>query len=519
MKNALGIEIPDSIPGFGQLTPYQGEWTIVEQVQKQPRDYTIQKPMKVHDRDHTKLCATIDDCLQKLDLKDGMTISFHHHMRSGDETIFPIVSKLAEMGYKNMTLASSSLTSAHECLLPYLQNGVITRIWTSGLRGSLGKAVSEGVLDIPAIFHSHGGRARAIETGKLKIDIAFIAAAAVDPQGNATGAMGQSACGSLGYAMVDAEYARQVVVVSDNIVPYPCLPASIIQEHVDYVVPIDKIGNPAKIAGDTTRITKNPMDLRIAKLASDAITLSGYVKPGYSLQAGAGGASLAVVRYLSETMRERNVTGSFMLGGVTSNMTRMLQEGLFHAIFDVQSFDAAVTGSLYHNPKHVEISASQYANPFNCGCMTHQLDIVILAALEIDTNFNVNVLVGSDGYIRGASGGHCDTAAGAKLTVVVAPSIRGRLPIVKKNILTVITPGSSVDLLVTERGICINPLRTDLIEAFKNSRLPIRDIHDLCEEVTYLCGVPREPEWEDKIVGLVEYRDGSIIDVIRKVKK
>jgi citrate lyase subunit alpha / citrate CoA-transferase len=518
MKNSIGIDIPSSIEGIGELEPFKGEWSVVNKI-KSGEVYKTAQPLKVRSKFHKKLCVNVDDCLKKLDLKDGMTISFHHHMRGGDETVFPIVSVLASMGLKDLTLASSSLTSAHECLVPFLESGVITRIWTSGLRGKLGRAVSEGKLKYPAIFHSHGGRARAIESGKLKIDVAFIAASAADEKGNATGSCGPSACGALGYAVADSEYAKQVVVLTDNLVDFPCFPASIKQKDVDYVVPFDSIGDPKKIAGDSTRITRNPMDLRIAELAAEAIIKSGAVKPDFSMQTGAGGASLAVARFIREHMKENDIKGSFLLGGITSVMTDMIEEGLFTTAFDVQSFDAAVAKSMYSNPRHVEISASEYANPLNCGCMVNALDVVILAALEIDTDFNVNVLVGTDGYIRGASGGHSDTAAGADLTVLVAPSIRGRLPIIRDKIGSVVTPGSSVDLVVTERGICINPARDDLKEKLANSGLPIRDIHDLAKEVEKVCGKSELPEFDDKVVAVVEYRDGTVIDVIKKVKQ
>lgn len=517
MKNAIGVDIPKKIDGLGEVVSFKGEWALVDKaktsnVQKEPQS------LRVKPKGFKKMCKDIKDCLDKLEIKDGMTISFHHHMRGGDGTIVPIIEALANRGIKNLTLASSSLTGAHEPLVSYVEDGTITRIFTSGCRGKLGQAVSAGKLKYPAVFHSHGGRARAIQEGRIKVDVSFISASAADDAGNATGSHGKSACGSLGYAMIDAEYAKQVVVITDNVVEYPCQPASIQQCNVDYVVPIDSIGDPKKIAGDSTRITKNPMDLRIAELAAEAIIKANYIKEGYSFQCGAGGASLAVARFIREYMEQKEIRGSFLLGGITSVMTDMLESDLFKYAFDVQSFDSAVSQSICNNPKHVEISANQYANPMNCDCMTHKLDVVVLAALEVDINFNVNVLVGADGNIRGASGGHCDTAAGANLTVIVAPSIRGRLPIIKKQITTVVTPGSSVDLLVTERGICINPARKDLKKALKDSGLPIVDIKDVATEVERLCGKQNEPEFEDDIVAVVEYRDGSIIDVIRKVK-
>ncbi|MDD2717149.1 MAG: citrate lyase subunit alpha [Candidatus Wallbacteria bacterium] len=514
MKNKLGIEIPEKIEGVGSLIPFQGEFTLIN---SQTEKYKTPQPIRKSKTGH-KLLPDLKNCLEKLSLRDGMCISFHHHFRGGDETVFKVISLIAEMGFKNLTIASSSLTTAHDPLIPFVENGVISRIWTSGLREKLGKTISAGKLGIPVIFHSHGGRARAIETGKLKVDLAFIAAAAADCEGNATGSFGKSACGALGYPMVDSEYAAEVVVLTDNLVEFPCHPASIKQHNVDYVVPVDRIGDPKKIGTGSTRLTRNPLDLRIAQLATQAIDKCGYIKPGFSLQTGAGGASLAVAKFIRELQRERKIKGSFLLGGITSTMVEILEEGLFNVAYDVQSFDDMVTHSIYKNQQHVEISSSQYANPFNAGCFVNMLDVVILAALEVDTDFNVNVLTGSDGLVMGASGGHCDTAAGAKLTVVVAPSMRARTPIVRDKIATIVTPGCSVDLLVTERGICVNPARTELIETLKRSRLPILEIHDLAKNVEKLCGKPAPIEWDDKIVGLVEYRDGSIIDVIRKVK-
>jgi citrate lyase subunit alpha/citrate CoA-transferase len=197
----------------------------------------------------------------------------------------------------------------------------------------------------------------------------------------------------------------------------------------------------------------------------------------------------------------------------------MLEEGLFRSVFDVQSFDAAVSSSLRENKNHIEIPSSLYANPFNCGCMTNKLDIVVLGALEVDTNFNINVITGSEGYIRGASGGHSDTASGAKLTVVVCPSFRGRIPIIKKKVHTIVTPGETVDVVVTERGVCVNPAKPELAEKLRKAGMIVKNIEDLEIEVDTITGVPERIETTDKIVGLVEYRDGTIIDVIRQVKE
>ena len=516
MKNVIGREIPEYIEGVGKIDMFVGAW---EKLKKGWMDeVTIPPPNKAKLPHQSKICQTLEEAIIKTAPKDGMTVSFHHHLRNGDNILVNSIEILAKMGIKNITLASSSLNEVHNPILKYLKDGTITKIWSSGIRGEIGKAISEGVLDLPVTIHSHGGRVRAIHTGKINVDLAIIAASAADNEGNATGCKGKSAFGSMGYASIDTRYAKQVIVVSDNIVDYPCIPISITQNFVDYVVKIDSIGDASKIATGSTRITKSPIDLRIAKLAANVIEHSGSFKNGFSFQVGAGGASLAVAKYIREKMKKAEIKGSFILGGVTSYGVDMLNEGLFNTIFDVQSFDAAVCSSLIDNSHHIEIPAALYANPFNCGCMTNKLDIVVLGALEIDTNFNVNVITGSDGTIRGASGGHSDTASGATLTIVVCPSFRGRIPIVKKSIHTVVTPGESIDVLVTERGICVNPLKPELEENLIKGGLNIRKIEDLQEEVESIVGKVEEIEFTDKIVGLIEYRDGTIIDVIRQVK-
>ena len=515
MKNVLGVEIPEHIEGLDNLEPYQGAWAKLTQ-DKLP-EIAAPRPMKAKKAHMSKMCDTLEDAVKKCNPHDGMTVTFHHHLRGGDGVLMMTIEILDRLGIKDITLASSSLTSAHDGLVPYIEKGMITRIFASGIRGRLGEIISMGKLKHPAVIHSHGGRVRDILTGRIKPDLAVLAASAADEEGNGTGAFGPSAFGSMGYAMIDAQYAQNVVMVTDNLVDYPCVPCSLRQHFVDYVVKVDSIGDATKIASGTTRITKSPMDLRIARIAATVIEHSGLFKEGMSFQVGAGGASLAVAKFLREDMRRKEIKGSFMIGGVTSYGVDMLEEGLFQAIFDVQSFDAAVSTSVYSNPNHIEISCDQYANPYNCGAMTNKLDVVVLGALEVDVDFNVNVITGSSGEIRGASGGHSDTASGANLTVIVCPSFRGRLPIIQDRVHTVVTPGDSVDVVVTERGVCVNPAKPNLAAALKKAGVKVVDIHALKEEVDNITGVPAPKQLGDKVVALVEYRDGTIIDVIHSV--
>ena len=129
--------------------------------------------------------------------------------------------------------------------------------------------------------------------------------------------------------------------------------------------------------------------------------------------------------------------------------------------------------------------------------------MVILSALEVDVNFNVNVLVGSDGIIRGAIGGHPDTAADSSLSIIVCPLLRGRIPCIVDEVTTLITPGSTVDVVVTEYGIAVN----------------IVDIHDLKERAIGIIGEPAPLPFGDKVVGIVMNRNGSVQDVIMNIKE
>ena len=516
MKNSLGKEIPEYIEGYGKTELYQGAWTKLNK--GWINEKTDPPPIKASQPHFNKVCDTLEQAIKKCEPYDGMVVSFHHHLRGGDYLLIQTIEILDKLGVKDITLASSSLTTAHDGLVPYLKKGTITRIFSSGVRGKLGEAISYGILKKPVVIHSHGGRVRAIQTGEIGIDLAIVGASAADEEGNATGSHGKSAFGSIGYAMIDSWYASRVIVVTDNMVEYPCVPPSIRQNYVDYVVKIDSIGDASKIATGTTRITKSPLDLRIAQLAAEAIIHSDYFKEGISFQVGAGGASLAVAKFIRKEMKKRSITGSFLLGGVTSVLVEMLEEGLFKSIFDVQSFDAEVSSSILNNTYHIEIPSGLYANPYNCGCMTNKLDVVVLGALEVDTNFNINVITGNDGALRGASGGHSDTASGAQLTVVVCPSFRGRIPIIKKEINNIVTPGESVDLVVTERGTCVNPRRPELEKQLIKAGINIRKIEDLEKEVEQFTGTPKEVELLDNIVGVIEYRDGTVIDIIRQTK-
>lgn len=510
MINAAGREIPEVIAGLKRVVPYAGPFALEPQGRMAGPRLTVRRPGA------DKRLESIDQAIDAAGLKDGMTISFHHHFRNGDYLLNAVVEAIARKNIKDITLAPSSLTDANKAIIPFIEAGVITAIETSGARGALGRLLTAGVLSRPVIIRSHGGRARAIECDELHIDVAFIGAPCCDTYGNINGVDGKSACGSLGYAMVDAAYADKVVAITDHLVPHPVFPVSIPQTQVDYIVEVESIGDPKGIASGALRISKDPRELLIAEYAAGVMEYSGYFKDGYSLQLGSGGAALAAARFIREKMLAKSITASFGVGGVTAPFVGMLEEGLIRSIFDTQDFDMVSIESLKKNPNHVEMSASYYANPHSRGAIVNNLDFVILSATEIDVDFNVNVITDSNGVLMGASGGHCDTAAGARVSIVVAPLLRGRLPMVRDKVHTIVTPGETVDVVVTERGIAVNPRRRDLLEHLKSAGLPLLRIEQLQQIAYGLAGKPAPIPVSDEVVALVEYRDGSIIDVIRK---
>ncbi|MHB1400587.1 MAG: citrate lyase subunit alpha [Trichloromonadaceae bacterium] len=510
VKNSLGRLIPAQFNGK-DLIPYRDPFSL------RPQGNVAPRPLRRVNPGERKLLGSLREAIEAAGLRDGMTIATHHHLRNGDVLLGLVVRELDALGLRDIRIASSSVHPVHAEIIPFIEKGVISAL-ECGVNGPIGELASKGELNCPIVVRTHGGRARSIISGQVTVDLAFIAAPCCDEYGNMNGFYGPSACGSLGYAHTDAEHARCVIAVTDNLVPYPASPISIPQTLIDFVVTIDSLGDPRKIVSTTTRVTSDPVGLLIAKYASQVIDASGLLRDGFSFQTGSGGISLAVADHVRRMMREQRVKGSFGCGGITGYFVDMLEEGLFQSLFDVQCFDLKAVESMGRNRAHMEISADMYANPFNAGAVVNRLDTVILGATEVDVHFNVNVNTESNGYLLHNTGGHSDTAAGAKLAIIVAPSIRGRLPIVKDEVTTITTPGETVDVVVTERGIAVNPKHQELRSELLRRRLPVKEIAELQQEIYQITGRPRPLEFTDQVVALIEYRDGSIIDVVRQVK-
>jgi citrate lyase subunit alpha / citrate CoA-transferase len=512
VQNALGRWVPTEINGMPAI-PYLGIG------KHRPTGHKAAPPIRTcsdYPLDGNKVVADIKTALQRAGLRDGMTIGSHHHFRNGDLVANKVFQAAAELGVKNLRWVPSAAFPCHAPLIDLMESGVIHHIEGS-MNGPLGEYTSRGKMKGMGVLRSHGGRWQAIQDGEVHIDIAVIAAPTADPFGNATGDRGPAACGLLGFALADSIYADHTIVVTDNLVPFPCIPWQIQGNNVDQVVVVDCVGDPKKIVSGTTEITKSPDRLLIAELTARFCDEAGIVQDGFSFQAGAGGTALSFALFLRDMMRERKIKARFVRGGSTKYLVEMLEEGLTDYILDGQTFDLDGVRSMRENPGHINTSPFTSYNWHGKGNFASQVDAVVLGATEVDVNFNANVVTHSDGMLLHGIGGW-QNCLFSKCSILPVPSFRDRIPVLLDNVTTLVGPGELIDVIVTERGIAINPLRQDLRDKLRGSLLPIREIHEIKQEVEDICGgKPERPELGEKVVAAIKWVDGTVIDGVRQV--
>ncbi len=454
--------------------------------------------------------------LERCGLEDGMTISTHHHLRNGDRVALQALEAAAELGAMDLMWLPSASFPCHAPAIDLMEKGVVHHIEGS-MNGPLGEYCSRGRMRGLGVLRSHGGRWQAIQDGEVHIDVAVIAAPTADPFGNADGSHGPSACGSLGFALADSMYADHVIVVTDNLVPFPCVPWQIQGNNVDYVVEVESIGDPSLIVSGTTQITRSPDRLLIAEFVARFLRDSGIMRDGFSFQAGAGGIALAFVGFVKEMMKAAGVKARFVRGGSTGYLVDLLREGLTDYILDGQTFDLAGVESIATDPRHIPTSPFTSYNYHGKGNFATMVDAVVLGATEVDLDFNANVVTHSDGLLLHGIGGW-QNCLFSGCSILAVPSFRDRIPVIVDEVTTVTGPGELVDVVVTERGIAVNPRRADLLEALKGADLPIRSIAEIKDEVEAIVGGPPEkPSLLDRPVAVIKWVDGTAIDTAWQV--
>jgi citrate lyase subunit alpha/citrate CoA-transferase len=514
VRNAAGRMVPAFVNGrqeapFAGLDCYKPEGRKAAPPVRSAIDYPRNGDKRVPDlATALKLCG----------LRDGMTISNHHHLRNGDLIALEALRTAASLGVKDLMWFPSASFSCHAPMTELMEAGVIHHIEGS-MNGPLGDYCSHGKMRGLGVLRSHGGRWQAIQDGEVHIDIAVIAAPTADFFGNADGSHGKSACGSLGFALADSVYADHVIVATDNLVPFPCIPWQIQGNNVDFVVELPSIGDPAKIVSGTTQITRSPDRLRIAEMVARFLRDTGIMRNGFSFQAGAGGIALAFVDYLCRYMREKGVKARFVRGGSTKYIVEMLQEGLTDYILDGQTFDLDAVRSIAEDPRHLPTSPFTSYNFHGKGNFASMVDAVVLGATEVDLNFNGNVVTHSDGRMLHGIGGW-QNCLYAGCTILAMPSFRDRIPTIVDQVTTLTGPGELIDVVATERGIAINPRRQDLIDAVRGSDLPIRKIEEIKAEVEKICGgKPQKPQLMDEPCAVVKWVDGTVLDTIWRISE
>ena len=69
-----------------------------------PRTRRCEKPVD------TKVVDSLVEALKQCGAKDGMTFSFHHHLRDGDYVVNQVMAAaIEELGLKDLTIAATSL--------------------------------------------------------------------------------------------------------------------------------------------------------------------------------------------------------------------------------------------------------------------------------------------------------------------------------------------------------------------------------------------------------------------------
>jgi citrate lyase subunit alpha/citrate CoA-transferase len=511
--NAAGRRVPTVVNGTGQVA-YQG---VAAYGPEGAKHGAAIRSCKDYPENGDKRVPDLKTALELCGLTDGMVLSTHHHFRNGDKVALMALNAAAELGVKDLMWFPSASFPCHAPVIDLMDSGVVHHIEGS-MNGPLGEYCSRGKMRGLGVLRSHGGRWQAVQDGEVKIDVAVIAAPTADAFGNCDGSHGPSACGSLGFALADSMYAERVIVVTDNLVPFPCIPWQIQGNNVDRVVEVDSVGDPSKIVSGTTQITKSPDRLLIAEYVARFIRDAGIMCDGFSFQAGAGGIALAFAQFLKDMMQRAGVKARFVRGGSTQYLVELLRDGLTDYILDGQTFDLAAVESIASDPHHVATSPFTSYNYHGKGNFASMVDATVLGATEVDVSFNANVVTHSDGLLLHGIGGW-QNCLFAGCTILAIPSFRDRIPVIVDQVTTLTGPEELIDVVVTERGIAINPRRADLLDRVRGSDLPIRPIGEIKQEVERMIGgPPQPPRLTDRPVAVVKWVDGTVLDTVWQVE-
>ncbi|MET4162042.1 citrate lyase subunit alpha/citrate CoA-transferase [Marinobacterium sp. MBR-111] len=457
--------------------------------------------------------GAIEDSIVDSGVKDGCVISFQHHLRNGDLILIKVLKAFKLLGIKDITLAAYAIMDCHDELIDFIEDGTVKKIYTNFLSAKVARFISYGYMKEPAVLQTHGGRISSIMSGRLNIDITFIAAPCVDINGSII-CQAEKSLGPLGYSIDDAIYSKYTVAVTDSILREPGRYIEVNNKHINFVAFVDKIGDSKKISFKNTIPAVDEKSCRIAENTIKVIGATPLFKSGFSYQAGVGGVSLSIIRSLRDLMISRSVKSSFLLGGIMKCHVDMLHEGLVERLYDFQCFDSCAIQSYNTDSSHYRLTAKSYVNPNDSDAFVKKLDYSVLGANEVDMNFNANLITGEDNLIIGGGGAHLDICAGSKISIVTTRLTTRKTPKIVSSVNTISTPGENIDVVVTECGIAVNPIRTDIIRILKDKGIKIATMEELKKLAEKKSDKKIITEKGKQVVAIVEDQFGKVIDYV-----
>ncbi|OYW02199.1 MAG: hypothetical protein B7Z61_11800, partial [Acidobacteria bacterium 37-71-11] len=331
--NSLGRDVPTTIAGR-DFRPFAGAFAAM------PDETT--HPARIPSRpfDGSSKVTTFERVFDVV--RDGDAVSFPHYYRTGgDRFLRAVIAELTRRGLKGIRLIGNAYFGELDYLVEAVRDGTIAYIYGNPY-GGLAKAAGSGaLLPLRIMGCSHGGRQRDIALGIEPVRLAIFPAPAADPWGNASGLLGNcdERCGPLGLFDADVRYADYACVcagtVFDRFLPH----RSISMEHVDFVVPFEKVGDAAGIGAGTLDLARimSPANLKVADRVMALLGAAGLLRDGVAFQSGSG-ASLAILQRLSDHFAAHRLKASFTIGGITEIHVEMLRRGAVELILHGQCF-------------------------------------------------------------------------------------------------------------------------------------------------------------------------------------
>ncbi len=470
-------------------------------------------------------------------INDGDTVSYPHYYRLGDFGLKAVVDALRAANKKDIKIYGNAFFNhVDPWLIEAVRDGIIGGVY-GNVYGKLGGHLVKGeLLPWVGVGFSHGNRVRKMQTGEVNIKVAFGPVPIADRWGNANGLYGkeEQLCGPIGLFSADAEYAEYVCLLAGTISDTVVMPTPVSMEQVDFVVPCDPPGLNEGIGSGTLDVAKarsNPFNAQVAENITNVIRAAGVVRDDFSFQVGSG-AGLLILENIRTMLKENKIRANFSIGGVTSLHVDMLEEGTLYQLMHGQLFEPSkrMFDSMINNPHHHEITTSYYASVANKESAVNMLDLAVLSTLEVDLGFNLNTVC-AGGRIIGGIGGGQDVAAGADMTIIFMPLATGKngkgFPKVVDKVYTRTTPGEVIDVVVTEQYAAVNPdskstYKDAVLERAKDfgvELISIEELHHKSVAKAEEFGViPSPMPTTDEVVHVIEWRDGSLLDVIHRVE-